>query len=403
VSVHADARSLSFTGVRAAARRLELAWPVLATALVYLVFIGAQLSSAHGNPAILIQFGRHFLSSTHPPAGAPIVPHKGYDGQLYWLFASDPLLLHASTIVRLAQTSPTYSLQRVAYPALAWLLAGGRDGALPWTLLIVNLLAVLGLTAAFAAYARRRGWNPAWALVVGLSPGLLVSTSRDLSDVVATTCMLGGLMAFRRHRSWWAALLLSVAVLAREPMMLAVVAIGVELAWRCARALPAWAEVRAIVRRSWPTLLVPAAAYLGWRYYVATLPVPVVHGAAGTLADAPILPPFRGLFIAAEHAWRAGGPRAAFILPYLALTGAGVISSLAILRRGPSAPSVMAALYGVLVVPVLVFSDQIELTRYTMPMFIALLLAGLERRSRGALAVSASATAMVALLPLFGL
>jgi hypothetical protein len=60
----------------------------------------------------------------------------------------------------------------------------------------------------------------------------------------------------------------------------------------------------------------------------------------------------------------------------------------------------MAALYGVLVISVIVFGDQIELTRYTMPMFLALALAGLEQRSRSALAIAASASAMTILLPM---
>jgi hypothetical protein len=91
MSVAAGPRAISLGGVRTAVRRLELLWPVLITALVYVAFIGAQLDSAHGNPAILIHFGRVFTAVTHPPAGDPIVAAKGYDGQLYWLQAQDPL------------------------------------------------------------------------------------------------------------------------------------------------------------------------------------------------------------------------------------------------------------------------------------------------------------------------
>jgi hypothetical protein len=402
MSVAAGPRAISLGGVRTAVRRLELLWPVLITALVYVAFIGAQLDSAHGNPAILIHFGRVFTAVTHPPAGDPIVAAKGYDGQLYWLQAQDPLLLHASTIARLAATSPSYSLQRVAYPALAWLLAGGRDGALPWTLLIVNLLAVLGLTAAFSVYARRRGHHPAWALVVGLSPGLLVSSILDLSDVLATTTMLGALMCARRDRWWGAGALLSLSVLSREPMMLAVAAVGLELAWRGVQMLPSWSQVAGLVRRAWPALALPTAAYLGWHHYVSTLAVPHIAGAAASTVDMPIFPPFIGLWSAAEQAARHLTSTSAFVLPYCALIAAGILISVALLlRRGPSAPVAMAALYGVLVISAIGFGDQVELTRYTMPMFLALLLAGLEQRSRSALTVAACASAMTVLLPLF--
>jgi hypothetical protein len=399
MSIAAAGRPVSGDGIRTAVRRLELVWPVLITALVYIAFIGAQLASAHGNPAVLIQFGRVFTAVTHPPAGDPIVAAKGYDGQLYWLQAQDPLLLHASTIARLAATSPSYSLQRVAYPALAWLLAGGQNGALPWTLLLINLISLFGLTAAVCVYARRLGRHPAWALVVGLCPGLLVATSRDLSDVLATTTMLGAFMCVRRDR-WWAGLLLSISVLSREPMALAIAAVGLELGWRGVRMLPSASQIVGLIRRSWPALVLPTAAYLGWHHYVATLPVPHTHGAA-SVADHPIFPPFIGLWSAADGALRHLGPASVFVLPYCALVAAGVLVSLALLlRRGPSAPVTMAALYGVLVISVIVFGDQIELTRYTMPMFLALALAGLEQRSRSALAIAASASAMTILLPM---
>jgi hypothetical protein len=402
MSLTATQPRLSHDGVRAAARRLDVVWPTLVTALVYAIFLGALLASAHGNPATLISFGHRFLHSTRPPAGTPIVSGPGYDGQGYWLQATDPLFLHASTIARIATTQPAYSLQRMAYPALAWLLAAGHDGALPWTMLIVNLLAVLGLTAGVSVYARRCGRNPGWALVAGLCPGLLVATSRDLTDVLATVCMLGGLMCVSRRRTWWAALLLMVAVLSREPMTLAVVAVAAELGWRCLRARRSWTQVRSLVRETWPALVLPAAAYVGWKLYADTLPLPVIHGVAGSIADAPILPPFNGLRLAAQSALTTGGPGAIFTLVYLGLTAAGILASLAVLRRGLSAASVMAALYAVLVLPLLVFGDQIALTRYTMPMFLALLLAGLERRSRSALVISATATATIVLLPLLG-
>jgi hypothetical protein len=402
MSLTATQPRLSHDGVRAAARRLELIWPTLLTAFVYAIFIGALLASAHGDPAILIQFGERFLHSTRPPAGAPIMPGPGYDGQGYWLQASDPLFLHASTIARIAATQPAYSLQRMAYPALAWVFAAGRDGALPWSLLIVNVLAVLGATAVTTAYARRCGRSPAWALVVGLCPGLLVATSRDLSDVVATAFMVAGLICFNRSRAKSAGLLLSVAVLAREPMALAVLAVGVELTWCCVRVLPTWSQAGAILRRSWPAVVLPAGAYIGWKLYVTSLALPVVHGSSGSSVDTPIWPPFNGLRLAAEAAFSGGGPGAVFILAYIALTVIGILVSIALLRRGPSAPVVMAALYAVLVLPVLFFGDQIALTRYTMPMFLALLVAGLERRSRSALAISAAATATIALLPLIG-
>jgi hypothetical protein len=405
MSVHAQARTISSAGLRAAVGRCPVAAPVLITALIYLAILGPQLSGAHGNPDVFIQFGRLLKTTIHAPAGAPIGPGWGYDGQLYWLQAADPLLRHPSTIAGLAQVSPAYSLQRVAYPAFAWLLAAGRDSELGWSLLAVNLLAVLGLTAAFSVYARGRAWNPAWALVIGLSPGLLLATSRDLSDVLAATCMMGGLMCWRSQHPWRAAALLTVSVLSREPMALVVAAVGIELAVRCVRALPSWTQAAALLRRGLPVVVIPTAAYLAWRAYASGLPLPHPHGAgasAASITDRPLFPPFNDFWVAARAAIQHGPGPAAFVLPYLALTAAAVVVSVGLLRRGPSAPVVTAVLYGCLVLPVIFLTDQLALTRYTMPLFLALLLAGLEQRSRPALAICAGSTAMLALLPLIG-
>ena len=59
-------------------------------------------------------------------------------------------------------------------------------------MLAINLLVVLAITAAFAAYARRRGWSGWWALAVGLTARLLLATMRDLSDPLAAASMLAG-------------------------------------------------------------------------------------------------------------------------------------------------------------------------------------------------------------------
>ena len=135
----------------------------------------------------------------------------------------------------LTSSGAGFRLQRVAYPALAYAFAAGQAGVLPWSLLAINIIAVLGITAGFARWAARRGISPWWALAVGLLPGFVVATVGDMSDVIATGAMLGGLMLWQGGRRWPAAGLLALATLAREPMILAAGAVAVEAAahaWR---------------------------------------------------------------------------------------------------------------------------------------------------------------------------
>src|SRR6185436_5709324 len=73
------------------------------------------------------------------------------------------------------------------------------------------------------------GW---WALAIGLSPGVVLAVLRDLSEPLAIAGLVSGLAAWRMRRPWVAGGALTAAVLAREAMALAVVAIAIEAAWR---------------------------------------------------------------------------------------------------------------------------------------------------------------------------
>lgn len=99
--------------------------PVLVVALGLGLTVGPRLVAYHGNPTGFIQFGRQFAHDTHPPAGAIVGSPIGYDGQFIWIHARDPFVLHESTLAELDAAGRGYDLQRVAYPALAALLAAG--------------------------------------------------------------------------------------------------------------------------------------------------------------------------------------------------------------------------------------------------------------------------------------
>jgi hypothetical protein len=384
-------------GARAALRRAGIVWPVLVVALVLAAFVASDLSIYKGDPAGFVVFGRQQAAHTHPPAGAPVQSAAGYDGQLYWLQANDPLLLDRSTIDGLSAGWPGYHLQRPAYPALAYVLATGQRSAIPWTMLAINVFSVLAITAAFAVYARRRGWSPAWACVVGLMPGLLLPTLRDLSDVLATACMFGGLLLWTRERRWGTAGLLAVAALAREPMALAVVAVAADAAGRCWHARRRPADVRRVLAHAWPAVVVPAVAFIGWQLYTHTL-----HAPAAAAAAHPLLPPFRDFVFELQRAAHLRAPLAsAWEIAYLSLTAAAVVASLllALSRRGSPAPRIAAALFA-LTLGVVVLGDQWGLTRYAAPMFLVLLLIGLEQRSRVVLGLCVAGSAMTLLAPM---
>jgi hypothetical protein len=142
----------------------------------------------------------------------------GYDGQFAFRSALAPYDL-ARTSRGVTYDSPL-RLQRLTYPLLAFLLAAGRPAAVPYALVLVNVLAFAFLALLAATLARDSG-RPAWAGLLLCAPlGVAISIGRDLTEVVTACLLVGGLLAWRRDRRGWALLAFTGAVLSREPALL---------------------------------------------------------------------------------------------------------------------------------------------------------------------------------------
>ena len=376
---------------RQVARLAPAVGPALVVALALAVIVAGGLIAGHGDPLVFVRFGADFARVIRPPRGASVLPGTGYDGQYFWALSQDPWLGHGQTLAAFADQG--FRLQRIAYPALAWLLALGRPPAIGWSLLGLNVLVVLGATAGFSLYARARGWSAWWGAALGLLPGCSYAVLGDLSDALATTAMLGGLVAWRHARLRLSAGLLTLACLAREPMTLAVVAVAVQ-------ATLDGAPGRCLVRRALSAVrmapvALPAACFFAWQGYI--------HLRAGGSSAAPgtaFALPFAQFALEggrALSAWRSADGM--WELLYLGVMLAGIIAGLAQARRGATAPAVAAGLFA-LTLPVLVFGGAWSYTRLSAPMLACLLLVGLERRARGPLSICLVATGLGALVPL---
>jgi hypothetical protein len=367
--------------------------PVLLVAVVLASFVVLRLDGLGGNLTGLIEFGHTFVHQTRPPPGAVVQSPSGYDGQFFYLQSHDPLLLRDGTIADMRAAGQAFRLQRLGYPALAFLVAGGSNGALPAALLAVNVLAVLALAAFFAAYGRRRGWPTRWTIALALMPGVLLPVLRDLSDPLATACVVIGVLLAQSGRRWTAALALTLGVLTREVTIAIVLALGVELglrAWR-ARARPeAW---RSVLQEGWPVIALPGLAFALWQGYVALRS----GGLVGTSNAG-----FPGFNLIQEVGWSVGShafPYAAWDVVYVGLTVAGIGAAVASLRRGLTVPGLAAcaASIGVLI-PTL--GDPYSDTRLTAPLFALLLVDALQRRRRFTLALCGAVAGMTVLAPL---
>ena len=179
--------------------------------------------AANGN---VTKFVRAELPFAHParvPASVYVFPSNGYDGQFFYRLALDPVDLRR-TAFGITLDHP-YRLQRIGYPALAWLFSLGHHRLAPIALVVVNVLALAMIGLLGGMLAAESGRHAIWGLLLAGYFGFLKSVGNDLAEPVAAACLLGGVLAYRRERPVVAGLLFAYGALTRETAMIVPLAI----------------------------------------------------------------------------------------------------------------------------------------------------------------------------------
>jgi hypothetical protein len=241
--------------------------PVVAcVAVFYAVFVSVRLEQH--DALWFVRLGSSFLSAAHtsdvirPSLGAQNT--FGYDGQYYFALAADPA--HAHDYMG-ENAGIVYS--RPLYPAVSRAASLGSVTALPYAMLVVNLLAVLGGTAAVALWFVKRDFSPWPALLYGLFPGLVVTVFRDLTEPLAFGLAAVAVLAFDRTRSRrlvLSALIFALAVLTRETIVPVALAGAAALALhdRAGRAGAWWRRAAAFAAASCGPLLLWRLVVMAW-------------------------------------------------------------------------------------------------------------------------------------------
>jgi hypothetical protein len=279
---------------------------VAAAALCLVSLLGVRLVAA-GGPSGLVVAGEAFVHPDRPADLAVVNEGTGYDGQFVYRMTLDPFP-DEPTAYGITLDNPPYRAQRVGLPLAAHALTRAGVPA-SVALILVNVLALLGATAAAAALARRWGRHALWGVVVGLSPALVISFTRDLTEPLATALLLAGLVAWPR-RPVVAAAAFTAAVLTRETVLVVLAGLGLHALWQALRArTPDTAPRRAAPRRAAlaraALLLVPLTAFVAWQAYLRSVwGEPAVAAAEGTGLGTPFLRPLSVLFAGADlTAW----------------------------------------------------------------------------------------------------
>lgn len=192
-----------------------------------LVYAAAELVPVNWDPAGVIGVGEDDTIRVEYIEGVfgrdvPLTESVGHDGRFFFIQATDPLLLdpdaHAAFLDR-----PTYRSQRMLYPALAGLAGPGGPEAVAWAMIGVNVVAFVLGTVGTARLAVMFGLSPWWGLAFAANPGVRFELDIGGGGVVAFAAVVWGLVMLGRHRVGPAVVLMSLSVLAREVMLVAVV------------------------------------------------------------------------------------------------------------------------------------------------------------------------------------
>ncbi len=330
--------------------------PALAALIAFggwLVFVVARLAGfADGKLNLFIESGTRY---SHPALMVPKVSHvrgKGYDGQFYYRFAINPFNWHP-TAYGITIDHP-YRYTRIGYSVAAWLLsAGGHASALPFVLVLVNLLCVAGIAWLGGLLARESGRHALWGLLLAAYFGLVVSVGRDTSEPLADLCLLGGLLSYRHRRFVLAAFLIAYAVFTNEPVLVFPVALALTRLWQM---------YRRSARPGLPNLVwvLPGFLYL----LLQGIQHVVVRGTAGGVADASanLTWPFTALVAGLDRdlhrmSWTQLGTYDYNLIEFLALT-TFLVAGFLVLRSTTAPIHERVAFIGFVVVEVVIASSQ---------------------------------------------
>ncbi len=212
--------------------------------------------AAGGNITKFVRAAWPFAQRSAVPPGLFVFGSNGYDGQFYYRLALDPADLHR-TAFGITMDLP-FRVQRIGYPALAWLLSLGHPAWVPVALVVVNVLALGAIGLAGGLLARDCGRHALWGLLLAGYFGFFISIGCDLTEPVAAACLLGGVLAYRRGRPALAGLLFGYGALTRETVLIAPLALGLVrlIAVARGRARPARADL------AW---CLPVIAFATWQ------------------------------------------------------------------------------------------------------------------------------------------
>lgn len=180
---------------------------------------------------------------------------QGHDGKFFFVQSNDPWVLDPAENAQVLDR-PLYRSQRMLYPVFAGGLGFFGPEKIVWAMLAVNIVAMGVGTWFVARIATDMNGSPWWGLAFSLNLGFISEMNIGGAGVVAAAAAFGAVSMFMRERPLPGVVLLTMAVLAREAMLIAAAGIALWL-WFARRRESALAAA-----------VVPVLAVVGWAGYL---------------------------------------------------------------------------------------------------------------------------------------
>ncbi|MDZ4669688.1 MAG: hypothetical protein SH821_02360 [Phototrophicales bacterium] len=163
-----------------------------------------------GDSLALVTLGTRFTEGISEADGGT----EGYDGQFVYFIAKDPI--SAPFYIARGGDIPAYRFQRMLLPTLGNIGSLGNDSLIPFSLLIINGLAVL--VGGILLESLLRGWGISRWYVVGYALTLAIfgTVRLSLPEPLAYGLVIGGIFAMTKDKWLWGAWLFSLAAISKE-------------------------------------------------------------------------------------------------------------------------------------------------------------------------------------------
>ncbi len=295
----------------------------------------------------------------------------GYDGQFAYQIAHHPL--NAAPYL----DAPAYRYQRILYPVIARMLSLGIPELLPWTLIIVNLIALPTGTAVTEAILAQHSVNRWYAMTYGLFIGLFMPIRLNLTEPLAYLLVQVGVLAFLRGQPRSSGAAFALAALTREVTLL----------------FPIGYALYMLGQRRWREGLVWVSVvftpFVAWQVALWLWLGEWGVGSGGALSTPFQTVPFRGWWLMASVNPTAFVVMSLLVVPMaLAPAMLSIFAALHSFARGSNSPIIWALLMNASIFPFLPTSnvlDPLGLSRITAGLVVAVLDFGAEQRQHRAL------------------